>query len=260
MIEPAVCSCTWLSGWNLRSQRLGLFAVGRQSAQFWKASSFIIFSPRLVIGLRLNLAHILQVLLELELWLIDSLRERVGLLLQVVEVVRALWLPSCGTRWQLRWLALAAIIFDRSRPPCMLLELLPPDSIYRIFLEYLEHEVVVFRREVLDHGDLLHPDLLDEVLESARVEGRLACRQLDEDAAEGPEVGLVAVDAAVLEQFWRHVVRRTGLVFRALTCLRMRRGALLRRVLHSNTRKVRHLLRQSKVAELQLAILIHKHI
>ena len=90
----------------------------------------------------------------------------------------------------------------------MLLQLVPPHSVYRIFLENLVHKVVELRREVPHNWDLLHSNLMNQVLESIRVEWRLARRQLDEDAAQRPEVRLIAVNAAVLEQFWRHVVGR----------------------------------------------------
>ena len=122
------------------------------------------------------------------------------------------------------------------------------------------HEIVELWREVPDHWDILHSDLVNQVLERVRIEWRLACCQLDEDAAQGPEVGLIAVDAAVLEEFRRHVIWRAGFVLSTLARLRMGRGTLLGRALHTDAREVRHLLGEAEVTELQLAVLVHENV
>ena len=83
MIESAVRPGAWLRGRRLRRGWLTWLTVDRHAAKLGNATTL----PRLVIGLRIDLANVLQVLLELQLRLIESLGEGVGLLLQVVEAV-----------------------------------------------------------------------------------------------------------------------------------------------------------------------------
>ena len=87
VIEAAVRPCARLHCGQLRGSWLSLLTVGGHASQLGDPATL----PCLVIGLRIDLADVLQVLLELKLGLVESLCEGVRLLLQVIEAIGPLW-------------------------------------------------------------------------------------------------------------------------------------------------------------------------
>lgn len=89
LVEAAVRPGAGLRYWKLRGSWVAGVAVGSQARQSRKTTTL----PGLVVGLWVDLANVLEVLFELKLRLVESLREGVRLLLQVVEAVGPLRLP-----------------------------------------------------------------------------------------------------------------------------------------------------------------------
>lgn len=108
----------------------------------------------------------------------------------------------------------------------------------------------------------MNHNLLDEIFQIARVERWLSCSKFDHDAAEGPKVGLVAINTIILEKFRSHV--KWGSLFSGFsTSCRvcgMSGRPLFSRTFDTQVRKISNLLGEPEVTELQLTELVHEDI
>ena len=90
-------------------------------------------------------------------------------------------------------------------------QLIPCRPVERVLGEQLARERDKPLRELdLAERRLGIQDLMDQLVERLRREGRRAVRELEERAAQRPQIGRERMDAVLHEELGRHVVRRAA--------------------------------------------------
>lgn len=150
-----------------------------------------------MVHLGVNSSDVLEVFIELDLRLINPPCEGIFLIFQVFEKFAVTLICSVG---------LCRRLLRNVAPPGMLFNFFPVNPIDRVLFKHHLNNVVEFVREAADCWHLLDHDLLDEILKITRIKWWLPCRKLNHDTSERPKVGLVAIDAVILEELGCHVV------------------------------------------------------
>jgi hypothetical protein len=105
--------------------------------------------PLLMVGLGINTSGRQQVLIELDLWLVNTFCKSVRLFSNLIE--KLVVAPIC---------LLARNCLNWGLPPWVPLDLIPVDPVDRILLKHLLDQVVELLRELGDHWYFLDNDLL----------------------------------------------------------------------------------------------------
>ena len=103
---------------------------------------------------------------------------------------------------------------DLFSPKWMLSQMLPRNTLHWIFLEQTAQKIREKGRSIGNR--LVRPalDLSDKLLETTGFEGRQARCHLIEDTTQGPDIRLETVNALIVKEFGRHVVRSAIFLFR----------------------------------------------
>ena len=121
------------------------------------------------------------------------------------------------------------------------------------------YEIVELCAVLFQRGDILCEDHFDEFLEARGNERRMPRGQFIEDAAQAPEVRVEAVNAAVLEELWGHVVGSASFSLLKYNPIRKPTSYLaLLSLIRLN--QVNNLLRQPKVPVFQIPVLVYKDV
>ena len=144
------------------------------------------------------------------------------------------------------WLSWNLSLVNFFGPKWMLSQMLPVNTLDRIFLEKTLQEIIEKWRKFINLWRFFFTNLCDQVFETSGGKWRLSSCQLIEHTTQCPHVRIKTVNTIIWEKFWGHIIWRSALGLWLVSLL------LFVQIIQ--------LFWKAKIAELQSIILIHEHI